>query len=74
MLTDAWLSAAAVVLLFVIALTARWWAPQYILIGPSRPIYSPAIMRALQQQNAFWTVYRSINSTTTTDYSTVRRR
>ena len=74
MLTDAWLSAAAVVLLFVVALTARWWAPPYIVIGRSGPIYSPAIMRALQQQNAFWTVYRSINSTTTTDYSTVRRR
>ena len=79
MLTDAWLSAAAVVLLFVVALTARWWAPPYIVIGRSGPIYSPAIMRALQQQNTFWSavprrpVY-GINSTTATDYSTVRRR
>ena len=31
MTTDAWLSAAAVVLLFVAAFTARWWAPQYII-------------------------------------------
>ena len=79
MLTDAWLSAAAVVLLFVIALTARCWAPQYIAIGRYGLIFSPAVMRAYQQQHALWSAVPrrpvcGINSTPATDYGAVRRR